>query len=108
MKNQVLKVGIVGVGRFGSRHLSKWLGMDDIEFVGFNDINENVCKNLKVEQGLSCYPLDELIAKVDILDIVVPISTHFDIAKKALKAGKHIFVENSTFYWPAFWGIQFK
>ena len=63
--------------------------------MGFNDINPDVCKNLKAEQGLSCYPLDELIKKVDILDIVVPISSHFAIAKKALEAGKHIFVEKS-------------
>ncbi len=95
MKNNSLKVGIVGVGRFGSRHLSKWLEMDDIEFVGFNDINKNVCKKLKEEQGLSYYPLDELIDKVDILDIVVPISVHYIIAEKALEAGKHIFVEKS-------------
>jgi predicted dehydrogenase len=95
MKNQVLKVGIVGVGRFGSRHLSKWLEMDDIDFLGFNDIDQDVCKNLKAENGLSCYPLDELIEKVDILDIVVPISAHYDVAKKALEAGKHIFVEKS-------------
>ena len=95
MKNPILKIGIVGVGRFGTRHLSKWLQMDDIEFVGFNDIDPEVCKNLKKEQGLSCYPLDELIDKVDILDIVVPISAHYDVAKKALEAGKHIFIEKS-------------
>lgn len=95
MKNQVIKVGIVGVGRFGSRHLSKWLEMDDIEFVGFNDIDADICKNLKSEQGLSCYPLDDLIHKVDILDIVVPISSHYVVAKKAIEAGKHVFVEKS-------------
>ena len=95
MKNQVIKIGIVGVGRFGSRHLSKWLEMENIEFVGFNDKNDDVCKKLKEEQGLSCYSLDKLIDKVDILDIVVPISSHFAIAKIALEAGKHIFIEKS-------------
>lgn len=95
MKNQVLKVGIVGVGRFGSRHLSKWLSMDNIEFIGFNDKNADICKKLKNEQHLSYYPVDELIQKVDILDIVVPISAHYKIAKQALEAGKHIFIEKS-------------
>lgn len=95
MKNQILKVGIVGVGRFGSRHLSKWLTMENIDFVGFNDKDPNVCQKLEDEQGLTSYALDELIAKVDILDIVVPISAHYDIAKKALTAGKHIFIEKS-------------
>ncbi|MFA6618644.1 MAG: Gfo/Idh/MocA family oxidoreductase [Candidatus Neomarinimicrobiota bacterium] len=95
MKNQVLKVGIVGVGRFGSRHLSKWLAMENIEFVGFNDKDKNISQKLVDEQDLTSYALDDLIAKVDILDIVVPISAHYDIAKKALAAGKHIFVEKS-------------
>jgi predicted dehydrogenase len=95
MKNQVLKVGIVGVGRFGSRHLQKWLQMDNIEFVGFNDIDPEACDKVKKEHGISCYPLDDLIGKIDILDIVVPISSHYMVAKKALEAGKHIFVEKS-------------
>ena len=95
MKNQVLKIGIIGVGRFGTRHLSKWMAMDNIEIVGFNDKNEETCRKLKQEQGLNCYPLSELIARCDILDIVVPISQHYHIAKQALQAGKHIFIEKS-------------
>ncbi|MCK4529553.1 MAG: Gfo/Idh/MocA family oxidoreductase [Candidatus Marinimicrobia bacterium] len=95
MKNQVLKVGIVGVGRFGSRHLQKWLQMNNIEFVGFNDIDPKACDKVKKEHGISCYPLDDLIDKVDILDIVVPISQHYQITKKALEARKHVFVEKS-------------
>jgi len=93
MKNPILKIGIVGVGRFGSRHLSKWLQMDDIEFVGFNDIDPEVCKKVISETGLPSLPLDELIDRVDILDIVVPAVSHFPIAEKALLAEKHIFVE---------------
>ncbi|MEA3392494.1 MAG: Gfo/Idh/MocA family oxidoreductase, partial [Candidatus Marinimicrobia bacterium] len=95
MKNNFLKVGIVGVGRFGSRHLQKWLQMDNIEFVGFNDIDPDACDKAKKEHGLSSLTLDKLIDRVDILDIVVPISQHYQIAKKTLKAGKHIFIEKS-------------
>jgi len=95
MIEHTLKVGIVGVGRFGSRHLQKWLQMDNIEFIGFNDIDPDACDKAKKEHGISCYPLDDLIDKVDILDIVVPISQHYQVAKKALEAGKHIFVEKS-------------
>lgn len=93
MKNQVLKVGIVGVGRFGSRHLEKWLQMDNITILGFNDIDPVVCTRVINETGLPSLSLDELIDRVDILDIVVPAVSHFPIAEKALQAGKHVFVE---------------
>jgi len=95
MTSNSLKVGIVGVGRFGSRHLEKWLKIKDVELIGFHDKDERTCRDIAEKYGLSCFPLDELIQNVDILDIVVPVSSHFEIARKALKAGKHIFVEKS-------------
>ncbi|MEA2077791.1 MAG: Gfo/Idh/MocA family oxidoreductase, partial [Candidatus Marinimicrobia bacterium] len=93
MKKQVLKIGIVGVGRFGSRHLDKWMHMDHIDLIGFNDIDPNVCKHIEGEKGIPAFPLDDLINKVDILDIVVPAVSHYPIALQALEAGKHIFIE---------------
>ena len=95
-----LKVGIVGTGRFGSRHLEKWLKIEDVELIGFNDKDDKICKEIDDKFGLPCFPLEELIGSVDILDIVVPISSHYTIAKKALKAGKHIFVEKSFTEFP--------
>jgi len=95
-----LKVGIVGTGRFGSRHLEKWLKIEDIELIGFNDKDDGTCGEVADKFGLPCFPLEELIGSVDILDIVVPISSHFKIAKKALEAGKHIFVEKSFTEFP--------
>ncbi len=95
MINETLKVGIIGVGRFGSRHLSKWLAMDNIEVIGFNDKNSEICQKLEKEQDLNYYSLNDLIAICDILDIVVPISQHYIIAKQCLEAGKHIFIEKS-------------
>jgi len=93
MEKQDLKIGIVGIGRFGSRHLDKWLNMDHVSLMGFNDIDPKVCKKVVNETGLPSLTLEELIDRVDILDIVVPAVSHFPIAKKALRAGKHIFVE---------------
>ena len=100
MINTPLKIGIVGVGRFGSRHLEKWMAIENVELIGFNDKNENRCKEIAGKYDLSCYSLDELFSKADIIDIVVPISSHYVIAKKALEAGKHIFVEKSFTEFP--------
>jgi predicted dehydrogenase len=101
MLNTSLKVGVVGVGRFGRRHLEKWLRMQGVRLVGFNDIDNDVVKRVESETGISSLPLTELIEKADIVDIVVPISSHYDVAKKALEGGKHIFVEKSFTEFPA-------
>ena len=37
--------------------------------------------------------LDELIDDADVVDIVTPTIEHFECAKKALKATKHVFIE---------------
>ena len=38
--------------------------------------------------------MEALIAAVDVVDIVTPTLQHFDCAKLAIEAGKHIFIEN--------------
>ncbi len=34
-----------------------------------------------------------LIAAVDVVDVVTPTLSHFDAGKKAITAGKHLFIE---------------
>lgn len=93
MKNQRMKVGIAGVGRFGSRHLEKWLHFNDVEIAGFYDIDPEVSRKVRDEKQIPWKELDELLENIDVLDIVTPGSQHYKIAKMALQAGKHIFVE---------------
>lgn len=93
MKKQRIRVGIAGVGRFGSRHLEKWLDLNDAEIVGFCDIDPLVCEKISREKGIPHLSLETLIKHIDVLDIVTPGSAHFAVAKSALQSGKHIFVE---------------
>jgi predicted dehydrogenase len=37
--------------------------------------------------------VDDLIASVDVVDIVTPTISHFDCASRALKQGRHVFIE---------------
>jgi predicted dehydrogenase len=93
MKNQPLQVGIVGVGRFGTRHLEKWLQIANVNVCGFHDIDPGVVKRVSDHHNIPFFSLDDLIVCSDVLDIVVPASSHYAIAKSALKAGKHVFIE---------------
>ena len=88
-----LKIGIVGVGHFGKNHVRS-LKSSKYDLVGFYDINKDtsdqVEKEFEVKQFQS---YDALLNEVDVIDVVVPTSSHFEVAARAIKAGKHVFIE---------------
>ncbi|MCT4637100.1 MAG: Gfo/Idh/MocA family oxidoreductase [Bacteroidales bacterium] len=89
----MLKVGIVGVGHFGKNHV-RCHKLANFELVGFYDINKETSENVEKEFDIKSFPsLQALINEVDVIDVVVPTSSHFDVAKTALENGKHVFIE---------------
>jgi predicted dehydrogenase len=88
-----VKIGLVGVGHLGKIHL-KCLLNTKFEFVGFYDPNEDIRKSISETHQIKAYDeLDALIADVDCIDVVSPTVFHYEIAKKAIIAGKHVFIE---------------
>jgi len=88
-----VKIGLVGVGHLGKIHL-KCLLNTKFEFVGFYDPNEDLRKSISETHQIKAYDeLDALIADVDCIDVVSPTVFHYEIAKKAIIAGKHVFIE---------------
>lgn len=90
----MLKIGVIGAGHLGKIHIRLLKEIDLFELVGFFDLDEQ--NRLKVEQefGVKAFAdMDELISKVDAVDIVTPTLAHFDCASKALKLSKHVFIE---------------
>lgn len=90
---QLIKVGIFGIGQFGIVHLKNWLEIENIQVLGFCDIDPMKQGLIPREFGIPYMEQKELIAAADVLDIVTPTYSHFEIAKEALAAGKHVFVE---------------
>lgn len=88
-----MRIGLFGVGKFGTWHLENWLAIPDVEVVGFCDIDPEKQKIIPLKYGISSFSHDELIDRCDIADVVVPTISHYEIAKKALLSGKHAFVE---------------
>ncbi|MDD3807291.1 MAG: Gfo/Idh/MocA family oxidoreductase [Candidatus Marinimicrobia bacterium] len=92
-RKEKIQVGIFGVGKFGTRHLENWLAIPEVSVVGFCDIDPEKQKIIPEKYGIPHFFHDALIERCDIADIVVPTISHYEIAKKALQAGKHTFVE---------------
>lgn len=90
----MLKIGIFGAGHLGKIHIQQWLQVADVQVVGFYDPNDEQAE-LAIQQynATRFTNVDELIAACDALDIVTTTTVHYDIAKRCLLAGKHLFIE---------------
>lgn len=90
----MLNVGLFGVGHLGKFHLNNWLEMPDIKVVGFFDPNNDIAKEVAAQYNIKRFTDEnKLIDASDIVDVVVPTDKHFEVCMKALRKGKHVFVE---------------
>lgn len=90
----MLKIGVFGAGHLGKIHLTQWKEVSGIELTGFYDPDKNKAATIEKELGIKAYnDIDGLINDTDALDVVSTTITHYEIAKKCLLAGKHIFIE---------------
>jgi predicted dehydrogenase len=90
----MLKVGVLGAGHLGKIHLRLLNQSEKYELVGFYDAFEENANKVAAEFGYKKFDsIAELIAAVDVIDIVTPTLQHFECAKQVIEAGKHIFIE---------------
>ena len=68
--------------------------ISNVELIGFYDTNEGNTAEVSKDMGLSAFDsVDDLIEASDIVDIVTPTLSHYEIAVSALKKSKHLFIE---------------
>lgn len=90
----MLKIGVFGVGHLGKFHLNNWKEITGTELVGFYDPNDEVAKEVSDKYQLPRFlDADVLIDSCDAIDVVAPTNYHFELCEKAIKKGKHVFVE---------------
>lgn len=90
----MLRIGVFGAGHLGKIHIQQWKEVAAIELVGFYDPDDNNAASAIEQYGVKRFAdIDELIQAADALDIVSTTTTHYEIAKKCLQAGKHLFIE---------------
>ncbi|HWR33106.1 MAG TPA: Gfo/Idh/MocA family oxidoreductase [Chitinophagaceae bacterium] len=90
----MLKIGIFGVGHLGKFHLNSWKEIPGIELAGFYDPDDATAKNVSDKYHIPRYvDADALMDACDAIDVVAPTNYHFELCEKAIKKGKHVFVE---------------
>lgn len=93
MSNQI-KIGVLGAGHLGKIHLRILQSSERFELVGFYDQSHEIAQAVEKEFGYKAFSdLEALIKEVDVVDVVTPTLTHYEMATKALNNGKHVFIE---------------
>ena len=91
-----MKVGIVGLGYWGPNLVRNFLAHNEVESVVGCDQRQDRLQFIKSKfpsTKLTDNYNDLINSDLDIIGIAAPVDVHFKLAKKALKAGKHIWVE---------------
>ncbi len=90
----MLKIGIFGAGHLGKIHMQQWQEIAGIELTGFYDPDDNQAALAIAQYQVPRFNnIESLIDAVDAVDIVSTTTAHYEIAKKCLQAGKHVFIE---------------
>jgi predicted dehydrogenase len=90
----MIKIGVFGVGHLGKFHLNNWKEIKNVEIVGFYDPNDDTAKEVSEKYQLPRFlDPDILMNACDAIDVVAPTNFHFEWCEKAIKKGKHVFVE---------------
>lgn len=90
----MLKVGVIGAGHLGKFHIQQWLTIPGVQLMGFADTDSDNAAAVAQRFDVKHYQhAEDLIKDVDAIDIVAPTTSHYELAKKSILAGKHIFIE---------------
>ena len=93
----MIRIGVIGYGYWGPNLVRNFNGIEGANLVSVCDKNPDALKKVQI-----AYPHVETVADcneiltstdLDAVAIATPVFTHYDLAKKALENGKHVFVE---------------
>lgn len=93
----MIGIGVAGYGYWGPKLVRNFYELPNADLLKVSDLRSE-----RLEKAQAHYPTvkvtqdyRELLtdSRIDAIAIATPISTHFELAMKALKAGKHLLVE---------------
>jgi len=95
-ENQMLKVGVIGVGSMGRNHARVFAELPNVSLVAVADVDPMAL--YKVARTYRARPYTDYRAmldkeSLDLVSLVVPTQLHYPIASEIIERGIHVFVE---------------
>ena len=89
-----MKVGVIGCGYWGSKLIKEFYDLVGKENLIACDLSEHRLATIKEKLGIeTTQSISTAIRKSDSIAVATPVFSHYAVARKVLKAGKHAFVE---------------
>jgi predicted dehydrogenase len=93
----MLNIGVVGYGYWGPNIVRNFNAIEGVNVIGICDRSPEALKRAKKAhphiETCKDYRHITRSARIDVVAVVTPVSTHYALAKDALDSGKHVFVE---------------
>jgi predicted dehydrogenase len=89
-----VRVGVVGVGHLGQTHARLFRQVENASLIGVYDIDAARSQDMSKELSVKAFDsIEQMTDEVDAVSVVVPTSSHYEIASKLMNCGKHCFIE---------------
>ena len=99
MKQDKLRVAVIGVGHLGEYHVQKYKGIPGVELVGVVDVNADRVNEIAQRYDTKAYGDHwDILDRVDAVSLAVTTEMHFEVAKDILKKGIHMLIEKPITY----------
>jgi predicted dehydrogenase len=99
VKQDKLKVGVIGVGHLGEYHVQKYKAISNVDLVGVVDADFDRADEIAGRYDVRAYGNhEEILDKVDAVSLAVPTEMHFEVAKDVLSKGIHLLIEKPITY----------
>ncbi len=92
--DNILKMGIAGVGHMGQYHVNVVSSLATHQIVGIYDANPERAKEMGDKFKIPVFSrAEDLFEKTDAVTVAVPTIYHYEVAKKALEMNNHVLIE---------------
>ncbi|MGC2526288.1 MAG: Gfo/Idh/MocA family oxidoreductase, partial [Candidatus Acidiferrum sp.] len=93
----MIRIGVIGYGYWGPNIVRNFHAQECSEVTLVSDKSAKAQERLKKAHPAIPFTTDAMeilkSPKIDVVAVVTPVCTHFELAKAALENGKHVFVE---------------
>lgn len=97
MGKKTVKMGVVGLGKFGEQHARVLSQLPHVELVGVcsrsQDRSKEIAERYDVPKSYTSHEVMLRDSDFDAVDIVTEVDRHTEIAQIAMENGKHVFSE---------------
>ena len=94
MRNEPVKVGVIGVGHLGQHHVKHYVSLKDANLVGIVDTDQERATEISKEFDIPLFnELQDFLDQVDAVSIVTPTPYHAKMAEICIENDIHVFIE---------------